>query len=158
MNLKWTKSKQERLFRGKFIGRNNGCCCLFIRITPSTGIKLYNTKDERDFAFQKQKEASLLDIGPMVGARFSLTRKKFDSIVRKSGISSYPMQGVGSVYGYVTEAVKTYKINEQYDENERHLLVSKMRENGFITVDLHQYNIGKRKKGMMCIDFDRGIM
>jgi hypothetical protein len=54
-----------------------GCHCRFYKIDDMWGAKVYNTQDDRDFAYRKQAEAAIWGLAPEVGDKFEVDGEKW---------------------------------------------------------------------------------
>jgi hypothetical protein len=114
----------------------------FIRISDSTGIKLFPTKQERDHSFYGQYYGHKKKLAPAVGQRFHLFvpygERGFDGLNRTK------------VYGYFTQVAQNVGRRAPTEA-----FLDKIREAKLNTWDLHHANLGTINGKMVCIDFGR---
>ncbi len=105
----------------------------FIGARISASCDEYCAKEERDFAYKKQKEISKLGLAPRVGRKIDA---KFPNGTMK--------------YGYITEAA----IPCQDDTIENFNFFTKMRKD-FLISDYKPLNMGKIRGRLVWLDFDK---
>jgi len=125
-----------------------GVSCMFFRLTPKVGIKVYASARRRDHCYMLQKIAAKHGLAPKVGNKIKLSRS-----VDKY-ISSM-------VYGFLTEAVKDpYNISWDCNEicSEFDELEAKLKKIGIKNKDIHEGNISVKNHKTICIDFSHAWM
>lgn len=122
-----------------------GCSCLFVPISDTCGVKLYKTKDGRDFAVRMQRKAEKVGVGPKVFKVFNLRYPLKDDIL-------CPRLNTHK-YGYVTQLAK-----DVHTVDYPRSLSRRMRKHGFHVGDLHGGNTGRIGRKWVCIDFDKASM
>lgn len=129
--------------RKKYRGAKYGSMCMFVRISKTRGVKLYNTRRERDYAYKLQKKAYKAGVGPKVYDCFKLE----DYLYSKSEGGYYK-------YGYKTQIANVRIVPD--DDSRMVDLVNTMAMYGFETGDVCWPNTGFIGKRLVCIDFDMG--
>lgn len=137
-------------------GSPAGAMCIFVPITDSIGAKVYQTEEERDFAYNWQNKASDVNLGPEVHGTFefvaeeSLYNDEMDEAISAGSI----------LYGYLTEIVEIAgniheDVDEFEDEHDEAItdLVRALRKIGFNFIDSHIHNLGFKDGRLICIDF-----
>ena len=137
---------------------SNGVSSQFFKLTPKIGLKLVycdyhettknaDHKELRDIFYERQRTAAKHGLGPAVYGKIE---------VEINGVTRY---------GFLTEIVKIYKNTWNYDHKAaqefkrfrtKHL--EELRNNllektGFEFIDAHVWNVGIKKKKLVCIDF-----
>jgi hypothetical protein len=159
MNLTWTKTKKRAFIRGTFINMESGCSCLFLHLTPKTGIKIYGSKRDRDYAYNMQKKAHDLGIGPAIGDMIQIGSKRNAEFfaIRRYLMLDCPFNWSENVrapfYGYITEIV--HIPNDGICLDKMDILEKLMKESGFATGDVgYCHNVGLINDKAVCYDFD----
>lgn len=127
--------------------RKNGRYNLFFKINDTIGLKLSTSKEVRDANFERQLMASCIDCGPEVYG--IVDDVEFDGV---------------TYYGYFTEIVETFEVDEcggvdrkvanHYKEELNELMNRLYDEIKFDFSDAHFGNLGLKNGKLVCIDFD----
>jgi len=147
MNYNWTKSK-ERILLSKLLTSqkfNHGVTCFFVPLTKVIGAKLFEHSKERNQALTLQKKAAKHGLAPKAGEKFSFSWRVFPWDL----FEDEPQ--VIKIYGYLTQIAETPITLSPKEEEE---LEKRLRDIGISAFDLHEDNIGKIGKNILCIDFD----
>lgn len=127
-----------------------GSSCMFVRLGRGVGLKLYETANERNYAYTRQFRASQLGLGPMVYGKLSLnewiTERPWASL--RSYTQRYR-------YGYLTQ---TATVCRSISSQKLKGLTRRLTNHGFSTRDICSNNVGLIKDKLVCIDFDRASM
>jgi len=95
-----------------------------------------------------QRKAAKHDLAPKVGQKFSFTWRNFawDRFVLYESKFEFT-----KIYGYLTQIAKT---PIYISEKRRDKLEKELEDIGIDAFDLHEDNLGKIGKTIVCIDFD----
>lgn len=120
---------------------SSGLSCHFIPIDKKMGIKLYSTKEERDFAYKNQKKYYKKGIAPNTFGKINLDRR----------ITLF----VNKRFGYFTQrATKVERLSlKEFKYLEKKL--KKLKLTNFADDIDYDHNVGKIGRKTVCIDFDQ---
>jgi hypothetical protein len=128
-------------------GSPSGVCCIFVPITDKIGAKIYANECDRDGCYERQSEAADVGLGPDVYGLFELTLENtiegYD-VIHKAG---------NTIYGYLTEIVKTTADEPWTDELEANVIELRESLNETIGFDFYDWgpnNCG-RKNGKLIL-------
>lgn len=140
---------RKKIRAGKY---KAGYECVFVKI-GKIGYKLFQYKDDRDYAYFAQRYASGVGVAPETGDRFNLL---INSNVRYSNGENTD-EYIKKAYGYSTEVVKVGLGElDELDYNELHILVDIANKNlwpRYKYRDAHDDNIFVLKNKIKFIDF-----
>ena len=128
----------------------NGSEARFLRINKQVGIKIYSTKESRDFAVQKQRQFSKYGLGPAVYGQFMVSAETLQRIPKWN---SETFTAQSQYYTYITQAANMTKPwPEEIAEFERKLEET-FPNDEFCTGDFRDGNFGRIKRKLVLIDF-----
>jgi hypothetical protein len=131
-------------------GKKHGVSCTYVKWTTKVGLKLYETRSERDRCVRLQKKAAKARIGPRVGDVFSIV------VIECKGAGNgwwgdAPNIRRKVLHCYFTEhATVPRRLSMKKVEALRDALYEIDIDHG----DLHEGNTGYLGKRLVCIDFD----
>lgn len=126
-----TRTELSSLEVADFTTFDSGYEAVFTTI-GNVGVKLYQTRKARDFAYKLQKKAHELEIGPEVGTKFSIQKNGF------------------RWHGYTTQIAG----KPSYEEYEEHIVELENKASQIMsTGDLAQSNCGMINGKLVVIDF-----
>jgi hypothetical protein len=142
--MKWTKAKIKKARKSP--NSNSGNWCIFVPLTKTEGVKFYMSQDMRDGAYDLQKKAHVVGLGPAVGDKCEMP---FLDSWQLPG-SEYNRSEI--VYGYVTELCNTKRTIRMADY---YAFVQKCQDYGISTNDTENgYNCGYLRGQVVRYDFD----
>ena len=157
MNLQWTEAKRQRL--SKPIKTAGGCECYFLHLTPTTGVKIFYSRENRDYAYAAQRKAARHGIGVPVGQRFVIRSLKIPTKIRDYWEASGYTDELGYdqdstiYYGYVTIVAK--KVG-RFNWDAHYKLIEALYIIGLDGAeDLHEDNVGRYRGKLICLDFGK---
>lgn len=111
----------------------NWACTLYVQISKTKGVKIYQDKKERDCSYDIQKFVlKECGLAPKIFAKVAVKLEK-------------------TYYGYVTEHAEVKHISFLKEDE----VATNYYTEGFIFMDCHWRNIGRLKnKKYVCIDFE----
>lgn len=156
--MKW--NNQTKLAFSKTRGRKvaSGISCLFVRLSPKIGVKIFWTAAERNYAYKAQQFASKYGLGPRVGDKLTISardKKLFLALKdyrHKTEPTNWWNGRKATLYGYITQVASIPQKGLTDKEHEK--LCHKLELHGFATCDMHEYNVGRINGKAVCIDFD----
>lgn len=157
--MKW--NNQTKLAFSKTRGRKvaSGLSCLFIKLSPKIGVKIFWTATERDYAYKAQQFASRYGLGPRVGDKLRISTKDKKLFIalksyrnKEEPSSWWNSRRKTALYGYMTQVASIPKKGLTDVEHEK--LCNKLELHGFETCDMHDENVGRINGKAVCIDFD----
>lgn len=145
----------------------SGARSVFIPINEEWAIKLCDSKGKRDLAYDRQKRAAEIDLGPNVGGTIDLSEPVWIE-------SGYDMIRKPYQYGYITEIVELFapqiicpypswdseafkeaeELMGEHEEEIEMLVDCLESDTGFYFSDAHAGNLGWKNGQLICIDFD----
>ena len=146
--LRWSENKHDQMIlaiqnrKRKFA--SSGCSCVYFPISKLIGVKIYQSKRERDSTHSKQLYASKFGLAPLVGDQFS-----FNCINVHHDMQQHVTYK--TVYGYLTQNVQVPK---RLCEKLQYKLQEELEQIGLINDDLYYGNVGWIGNRLVCIDFD----
>lgn len=130
-----------------------GVECVFIKLDRTTGLKIYSSKEERDYAYDLQKKIyEDFDLAPPVYTKFEL--KHFKSYYNDETCSRTLEHEIDSkLFGYVTHVANapshySTRFHGMFDK-----LIKEADACGIDTSDISEENVGYYKNKLVLIDF-----
>lgn len=151
MNLTWTKSKQKQYLKISRYHSKYKCggACAYLKVGKSWGVKLYQSRHNRDFSFFNHYYASQYRLAPSIGSRFSIEHP--DCYQLNPWWKTTDLYINSTLYGYVVQHVSIRRAGEKRVK----LLKSALQDIGIYIEDIAiDNNVGFINNKIVCIDFD----
>ena len=125
----------------------SGVSCIFFRLTPKVGVKVYRTANRRDHCYGLQKIAAKHGLAPAVGNKIKLSKSADQWDEYK--------------YAFLTEAVKDPDDIDELDDvadRDHEKLEWSLRKIGINNHDNHTGNLSVKNHKLILIDFSHAYM
>lgn len=156
-------------FKNEF---KSGVSCIFIPISKRVAIKAFIYQNERDHAYNVQKDLNFNNFSPKVGRRFSLSiktkNKNFTDNVKDLDLIKYNISEKEfcfnhniwlvediKLYCYETEIVEmasSYMSEYKFEHMYFNYIFDKLIELGYLDDDIHIDNVGMKNNKPIWID------
>ena len=148
LNIASRKWKQKLQAREEQV--HSGVSARFVRISKDWGLKCFRYKRVAAVCYVAQKEAAKLGLGPEVG-EFGKTQHGW-GFVTEFAESWGEREELPECYSQELERAE----DEMYENEDYNQLLRDLRAAGFMTADMHIFNVGFTNEGkLVAIDFDR---